>query len=301
MAWHPFRNIGLKIAALGLGTALWITVSGQQVEREVQVQLQFRNVPPALEIEGDAPRTVAVRLSGSSGQISRLEPTDVVATIDLTNARPGVRVFLITANHVSVPLGVEVRGVDPAAVSLTLETTGTAAIPVKPTIGGVPAHGYEVADIDYSPKTVTVSGPESHLRAQLLAVTERISIEGATSPVTETVGIGLTDPALHLTQAQTAHVTVRIVRSSVVRFENRPVTFRNVQSGHAVSADPSEVAVMLTGPREVLAGLHDADLDPYVDLTGVGPGEYKLRVHLDTRGDTTVEGIEPPAVAVRIR
>ena len=35
MAWHPFRNLGLKVVALLLGTLLWFTVSGQQVERTV--------------------------------------------------------------------------------------------------------------------------------------------------------------------------------------------------------------------------------------------------------------------------
>ena len=35
MAWHPFQHFGLKVAALALGTLLWLTVSGQQVERRV--------------------------------------------------------------------------------------------------------------------------------------------------------------------------------------------------------------------------------------------------------------------------
>ena len=35
MAWHPFRNLGLKTAALALGTLLWFAVSGEEVERLV--------------------------------------------------------------------------------------------------------------------------------------------------------------------------------------------------------------------------------------------------------------------------
>ena len=35
MAWHPFRNFGLKVAALGLGTLLFFTVSGPRVERTI--------------------------------------------------------------------------------------------------------------------------------------------------------------------------------------------------------------------------------------------------------------------------
>ena len=101
MAWRPFRNIGLKITAFCLGIVLWITVSGQQVERSVLVQLQFRNVPAALDLAGDTPRTVDVRVRGAAGLISPLEPYQVVATIDLTNARAGVRVFPLTVEHIS--------------------------------------------------------------------------------------------------------------------------------------------------------------------------------------------------------
>jgi YbbR domain-containing protein len=121
MAWHPFRNIGLKIAALGLAILLWITASGQQVERTVLVQLQFRNIPASLELTGDAPRTVDVRVRGAAGLISPLEAFQVVATVDLTNAREGTQVYPLPLDHISVPLGVDVRGVDPPAVSLTLE------------------------------------------------------------------------------------------------------------------------------------------------------------------------------------
>ena len=49
MAWHPFRNLGLKMAALVLGTMLWFTVSGQQVERRLSVAVFYRNLPASLE------------------------------------------------------------------------------------------------------------------------------------------------------------------------------------------------------------------------------------------------------------
>src|SRR4249920_1087564 len=176
MTWHPFRHFWLKVAALVLGTLLWITISGQQVERSIVVQLQFRNVPVSLEITGDAPHTVDVRLRGASGQFSQLTPSDVVATLDLTNARPGPRVSPLTADHISVPLGIEVKSVDPATISLILENSRQAEVPVNPTVDGNPAPGYEVGEIVSEPKTVTVVGPESRIRNVLAAVTERISI-----------------------------------------------------------------------------------------------------------------------------
>ena len=62
MAWHPFRHFGLKISAFVLGLLLWITVSGQQVERSVVVQLQFRNVPASLEIIARSSDRLDVRI-----------------------------------------------------------------------------------------------------------------------------------------------------------------------------------------------------------------------------------------------
>jgi YbbR domain-containing protein len=215
MAWQPFRDPGLKLAALGLGTLLWITVSGQQVERNVLVQLQFRNVPSSLEITGDAPRTVDVRVRGAAGLISRLEPTEIVATIDMTDTRPGIRVFPLTADHVTVPLGVEVKSVDPSSVSLTVEKTVSATAAVKPTIDGEPAPGYQIDEVIVEPKTVAIVGPESHLKQPqptLTAVTERISVEGATATISETVSMAMSDPAVRLRDPQPARVTIKIVR-----------------------------------------------------------------------------------------
>jgi YbbR domain-containing protein len=298
MAWHPFRNVGLKVAALGLGVGLWITVSGQQVERNVLVQLQFRNIPSSLEITGDTPRTVDVRVRGASGLISPLEPYQVVATIDVTDALPGVRVFPLTPEQISVPLGVEVKSVDPAAVSLTLERSASAQVQVKPTIDGLPAPGYEIGNVTWQPKTVEVVGPESRVKDHPVAITERISIEGATATVVETVNMAVTDPAVRLRQAQAARVTVPIVASPVVKLRGLAVTFRNLAEGRQASADPSAVVVGLRGPRDAVK---DDSVQPYVDLAHLGPGEYTLPVRVDPHGSYVVSGVEPGSVSVRIR
>ena len=90
MAYHPFRNPGLKLMALLLAGALWFTVAGQQnVERSITVPLDFRNPPADLEIIGEKRDTVEVRVVGSSTVLSRLDPGEVVAVVDLTGARPG--------------------------------------------------------------------------------------------------------------------------------------------------------------------------------------------------------------------
>ena len=66
MAYHPFRHLGLKFVALVLATLLWLTVAGEHVvERNIRVPVEFRNIPAALELVGDPPSAVDVRLRGS--------------------------------------------------------------------------------------------------------------------------------------------------------------------------------------------------------------------------------------------
>ncbi len=301
MTWHPFRNAGLKVAALGLGILLWMTVSGQQVERSVVVQLQFRNVPTALEITGDAPRTVNVRLQGSTGLISRLDSAEVVVTVDLTAARPGVRVFPLTVDDISVPLGVQVKSVDPATVSLTLEKTATAEVPVKPTIDGDPAPGYDVVDVKCDPATVTAVGPESRVKEGPDALTERISISGARATIVENVSMAISDPAVRLRNPRPARVTVTIAQAPVTPFIGRTVAVRNAAPGSGVTVSPETVTVDLRASQSVLKGLADTAIAPYVDAAGLRPGRYNLPVRMDSSTDYVVTGFTPATVAVRVR
>ena len=133
MGGSLFRDLGLKVLATALAVLLWLTVAGDPTaERGLRVPLEFENVQDSVEILGDPPETVEVRLRGSSAVLRRLETGDVAAVIDLGSARPGNRLFDMTADHVRAPLGVDVTQVIPSTVSLTLEEEGAPRmVPVR--------------------------------------------------------------------------------------------------------------------------------------------------------------------------
>src|SRR5258708_16220822 len=115
MRYHPFRHLGLKILAVALASLLWLTVAGEHVvERSLRVPLEFRNIPEALEIVGNTPDSVDVRLRGASAVLSRLRAGDIVAVLDLSGARTGSRLFPIPRDEVRAPLGGGVGQVVPA-------------------------------------------------------------------------------------------------------------------------------------------------------------------------------------------
>ena len=66
MAYHPFRNPGLKIVSVILAALLWMTVSrDQSVERSVRVPLEFQNVPEGIEIVGALASAAGERLQAT--------------------------------------------------------------------------------------------------------------------------------------------------------------------------------------------------------------------------------------------
>ncbi len=211
MAYHPFRNLGLKFLSTLVAVMLWLIVAGERVvERVMRAPVEFQNLPAGLELVGNPPDTVEVRLRGSSGALSRMTAADMSAVLDLTTARPGRRLFHITSSQVNVPYGLEIVQVGPSTLMMEFEMSGIRMIKVEPDIDGRPAIGFEVTKVTSDPEMVEVAGPESALKRLQAAITEPVSVTDQTRPVREVVTIGVPDSSLRLRTPQTAVVTVTI-------------------------------------------------------------------------------------------
>lgn len=158
MAWRPFRNFGLKIVALMMGTGLWFVVNGPRVDRVVtSVPVSYRNTPATLDLSKQT-QFVDVHVRGVEGQVSTLRPgEDIQVSVDLSGRSDGVVEVPLRADQVAAPSGVEVVQVDPATVTLLLERRDTA----EKTIAAVPItvrnRAPSVGQIEYDPDTVAVT------------------------------------------------------------------------------------------------------------------------------------------------
>jgi YbbR domain-containing protein len=211
MAYHPFRNLGLKFLSTLVAIMLWLVVAGERVvERVMRAPVEFQNLPAGLELVGNPPDTVEVRLRGSSGALSRMAAGDMSAVLDLATARPGRRLFHITSSQVTVPYGIEIVQVGPSTLTVEFELSGIRRVRVEPDIDGRPAPGYEVIGVTSDPDIVEVAGPETALKLLQAAITEPVSVVDQTRTVREVVTIGVPDSSLRLRSPQTAVVTVTI-------------------------------------------------------------------------------------------
>ncbi|MPY91279.1 MAG: hypothetical protein GEU99_25630 [Luteitalea sp.] len=303
MAYHPFRNIGLKLVALSLAALLWLAVGGEETaERYLPVPLEFQNVPTGLEISGDPPASVNARVRGSSGNLARMQLGEVVAVLDLRGVRSGEKLFHLLPEQVRTPFGVDVIEVSPSSFSLRVERSTVEDVLVVPEITGRPAPGYVMGKVTTDPATVRVAGPESRVQQLTRATTEPLSIERASAPLQERMAIGVADDQVRLLGAREALVTVDIIQAPVERaFADVPVRAVDVSSSLKVSLTPATVSVTVRGTRQAVARLTIDDIDAQVDLSDLQAGRYTLPVKIAPVGDVRVATVAPDHVAVRVR
>ena len=73
MAIPLFRNLSLKVVSVVLAALLWLIVSGERtVERALRIPLEFTNIPAQLELVGEPPTVVDVRVRGASGTLGSI-------------------------------------------------------------------------------------------------------------------------------------------------------------------------------------------------------------------------------------
>ncbi len=211
---RTLRKLGLKLFSVALAVGLWLAVSGEPIaERGMRIPVAFENLPESMEILGEPPESVEVRLRGPSGTLRRLEAADMAAIVDLESEHGGTRMFDMTSDRVRAPLGVDVTQVIPSTISLTLDVASSRVVPIVPEVRGAPAAGFVVGAVEVEPATVEVEGPESRLRDLVEAMTEPIDVTGMSVPLRRMVTVGVDDPYLRLTTPGTARVTISVVRA----------------------------------------------------------------------------------------
>jgi YbbR domain-containing protein len=173
---------------------------------------------------------------------------------------------------------------------------------VKPALEGEPAAGYVVGRVTSEPATIEIVGPDSRVRQISEATTEPISVAGARSVVRDVLTIGVPDSSVRLVQPQAATVIVEIAPAPVEReLKDVPVRWKNLARDLHAQISPSVVRVTVRGAAHPLGALTSDGVRAFVDLAGLGAGQYNLRIQVDPSDTFGVSSIEPAVATVTIR
>lgn len=207
------QNFGVKLVSVLLAVGLWLAVANAPpAEIEMRVPIEFRNLPPNLEIDSASFTEAQVRLRGPERVLDRMTPADVKAEVDLSKMQPGERTFDLTPRHVHVPDEVEVVQIIPGQFHLSFDIRDTRTVEVHPRVTGNFASGVRVAKIITDPPTVVVMGPRRRLQALDAASTDPVDASGALTSSSFLTEVYVPDPLIQVVHPQPIRVTVIMER-----------------------------------------------------------------------------------------
>jgi YbbR domain-containing protein len=205
------NNWFLKIVSLVLATMLWAAITNEaSSEIGLEVPVEYRNIPPQMEITGDMTNSVQVRLRGSSNVIKDVTEKDVATTIDLSHMKTGEKIVALSPHSVEAPFGAEVIRVNPSSVRFILERTLVKTVPIVPTILGTPADGYETGPVLIRPAAVEVEGPESRVNTLSSIATVPIRLDRRQTPLEQATDLDVPDPQIRLRRPSPVNVKIDI-------------------------------------------------------------------------------------------
>ena len=118
---YVFANSGLKLLAVAISFLLWTTYTSEPyAEVGFQVPLEFTTMPPQLEMAGEVPTLVHIRVRGRSALLRRMIPADLNLRLDMKGGKQGTMTINFTPEMVGAPYGATVVQVSPQEIQVTL-------------------------------------------------------------------------------------------------------------------------------------------------------------------------------------
>jgi len=123
MKWPKklFHDLPQKALFLFLVCLLWIFVIGiRQGEISFKTPIEYYSIPQNLEMVGEPPKELNVRLRGSQKLLSGINPDHLRVRVDLSDARSGTNHLSLSEANMNVPSGVSVTNFYPRTIRVQL-------------------------------------------------------------------------------------------------------------------------------------------------------------------------------------
>lgn len=179
--------------------------------------------------------------------------------------------------------------------SVTVERIGR-TVSIVPNIQGSPADGYRVETPRISPPSVTIDGPPEVIGQLIVISTAPIDVSGRRASFS-VYDVTLNLPAgTRVLERNTVNVEITI--NAEVQQQQIGGVKVNIQldPGLRATVTPSEISVVLSGPRERIRQLSAGEVTAEIDLRGKGPGTYSLTPTINKPPELSAD----PAQQVRV-
>lgn len=236
------------IAALGL----WYTLNArEEIERVVDVRIDYKGLPPGLIVTGGQINKVSVRFRGPKELLRSMTTRELSYTMDLSGVTAGRNIIPLTSSYKPPELrAYEVLEVSPSRMVLEVDKIMEKSLPVKVALRASPAApSVTLKDVVVEPKQVTVRGPAEAI-ASLKEISAEIPVDLDAEGTALTDQVPLLAPPSVEIMPQAVTVTWRLdVRRRTLSLQ-RDVLFE--AEGTGVTVEPASVNLLVSVPQALV-------------------------------------------------
>lgn len=152
----------LKVISLIIAVGLWLYVNGDigsHTEKELECNLQYLNLSSELTLSVEE-QMVQVGVSGPRERLSSLKPEDILCDVDLKGLNSGKYRMPV---RVVLPGTLKLKYVRPANIEFSILRYAEKVLPVHISMVENLPSGVLIDSVEFSPKEVTVRGPETKI------------------------------------------------------------------------------------------------------------------------------------------
>jgi len=276
---------------------------GDMQERFFSVPLQL-NTDNNLVPSRPYPRNIRVILRGDTNTIYYIAENDIEAFLDLTRySEPGVYNVPVQINKKGTAFETESPEitVDPAEITMELDTRMSKQLPVSPRFQGYIESGYEMISHTLTPNQMIVDGPTKLMGSITELSTELIDLRSRNSDFSVRVQIVNPNPLLSLRGVSSAEFTGFIRELIMVKqFEELPIRIRGLSGELQASIEPVSASIRIHGIQKQMDLLDDQQLLEADCSALTEPGVYQVPLSVSVPPELVVDRKDPEHITVTV-
>jgi len=290
-------NFGLKALALTIAVGLWLA-GHRDIERSIEVPVEFRNIPGDLMVMDNRVDFVVLRVTGPRTLVSTIDADDIKLPIDLKSAKPGTVSYPLGGGSFNIPRGVAVARITPPVVHLRLEPVIELTLPVSVRVSGRPASGYRISQTIVKPARVAVRGPTEEVRPLTAIETVAVDLD-ETRGISERLVRLATDGKPLTFSPDQVEISVTIEEEEISRdFYQVEVGVKDLKGDYTIT--PKTIFLRVAGPKNLVDKLELGPKNVFVPLQGLGAGDYNLPPQFELPRGVTVVEHKPARIRLKI-
>ena len=289
-----------------------VSQSPEQAEIIVE-KLAAKRVPINVRINGEAGSgytTLQPQISPSSVQISGAASVinhvkTVQVNVELQQASEDI---VVTAEPIAYDEnGKQVEGItmDITKVHVSIGVQKNKMVNLRATTEGIPAEGYEVTEIIWSPKAINIAGSEEVLDYLQAVTLPAVDVTNATTTITESVLLNEILPDGTMLSNDTpleaeVSVVIKEQENQQITVQSAPIEMEGAQQeiNEYILSDDS-VSLQLTGSAKALATITTGSIPVIANVTDLTAGEHTVALEIDLPEGISLVG-EIPEITITI-